>query len=222
MPTWDTLYKNLIRDNGNDLWKEPHEYLVEFFGRQEKPSQPARILDLGCGTGRHLIFLEDLGYQSFGLDISPTGLTYSREWLQKKGHPVRILMADMTSLPYSSSSFDLIISTYVIHHNILADMRKTIKEMYRLLIPGGMILVSIPSTRGFRHDRGKQIEPGTIIPDIGQDCGIPHHYSDLGEIASEFVAYVIREIKLEEVMNDDGYLSSHWFIRAEKPKEILV
>jgi SAM-dependent methyltransferase len=222
MPTWDTLYKNLIRNNGKDLWEEPHEYLVGFFGGQEKPSQHTRILDLGCGTGRHLVFLENLGYQSFGLDISSTGLTYSRQWLQEKGHPARILMADMTSLPYSSSSFNIIISTYVIHHNTLAGMRRTIKEMYRLLTPGGTILLSIPSTRGYRHDKGRQIEPGTVIPDIGQDCGIPHHYSDLGEIACEFAGYVIREIKLDEVMNDDGYLSSHWFIQAEKPKESSV
>jgi SAM-dependent methyltransferase len=219
MPNWDTLYKRLIRDNGNDLWKEPHEYLVEFFGRQEAPSHPFKILDLGCGTGRHLIFLEELGYQTFGLDISPTGLAYSREWLQKMDRPVRILMADMTSLPYTSAVFDMIISTYVIHHNTLAGMRRTIKEMQRLLIPGGTILISIPSLRGYRHDKGQQIEPGTVIPDIGQDSGIPHHYSDLKEIACEFAEFVIREIKLDEAMNDDGFLSSHWFIQAEKPKE---
>jgi SAM-dependent methyltransferase len=222
MPNWDTLYKDLIRDNGNDLWKEPHEYLVEFFGRQAKSTQPLRILDLGCGTGRHLIFLEELGYQTYGLDISPTGLAYSRGWLQKIGHPARVLLADMTSLPYTSSSFDRIISTYVIHHNTLACMRRTIKEIYRLLIPGGTTLISIPSMRGFRHDKGRQIEPGTVIPDIGQDNGIPHHYSDLKEVACEFAEFIIREIKLQEAMNDDGYLSSHWFIQAEKPKEIMT
>jgi SAM-dependent methyltransferase len=219
MPNWDTLYQNLIRDNENDVWREPHEYLVEFFGLQEAPSQPFRILDLGCGTGRHLVYLEELGYKAYGLDISPTGLAYSRNWLQKKDLPVRILMADMTSLPYSSAVFDMIISTYVIHHNTLAGMRRTIKEMHRLLKPGGTILISIPSQRGYRHDKGRQIEPGTVIPDIGQNSGIPHHYSDLKEIACEFTEFIIREIKLDEAMNDDGYLSSHWFIQAEKPRE---
>jgi SAM-dependent methyltransferase len=219
MPTWDTLYKNQIHDHGNGLWKIPHEYLVEFFGGRELPSPSSRILDLGCGTGRHLVFLEGLGYRSYGMDISPTGLIHSRNWLDTVGHPVRISMADMTSLPYSSSCFDLIISTYVIHHNTLADIRKTIQEMYRLIIPGGMILVSVPSTRGYRHDKGRPIEPGTVIPEIGQDWGIPHHYFDLEEIAHEFGMYVIRAIDLQETVNADGYLSSHWFIRAEKPLE---
>ncbi len=219
MPTWDTLYKNQILDDGNNLWKKPHEYLVEFFGRQGTLLQSSRILDLGCGTGRHLVFLEGLGYRSFGMDISSAGLAYSRDWLQRIDHPVRILNADMTCLPFCSACFDLIISTYVIHHNTLANIQKTIQEMFRLLIPGGIILISIPSTRGYRHDKGKQIEPGTVIPDIGQDCGIPHHYFDLEEIAREFAAFIIRAIDLNETTNTDGYLSSHWFIRAEKPVE---
>ena len=219
MPTWDTLYKNLIRDNQNGLWTVPHERLVEFFNNPESPAQPKRILDLGCGTGRHLVFLEDRGYETYGMDISANGLIYARDWLQKKGHPARVLIADMTSLPYPPSSFDIIISMYVIHHNPLADLRLTVREIYRLLHPGGLILLVIPSTRGFRHGRGQQIEPGTVIPDIGQDRGIPHHYFDLAEIAREFSDYVIREIRLDEEVNDDGYLSSHWFIRAEKPGE---
>jgi len=219
MPTWDVLYKNRIHYNEKDLWKEPHERLVEFFDGLKIQAQPLRILDLGCGTGRHLVFLEDQGYETFGLDISANGLNYARGWLYKKGHPVRLIMADMTSLPYSSSSFNIIISTYVIHHNTLVGFRKSIQEMNRLLFPGGILLLAIPSTRGFRHGRGQQIEPGTVIPDIGQDCGIPHHYCDLAEIAREFADYIIREVRLDEEVNNDGYLSSHWFIRAEKPGE---
>jgi len=219
MPTWDTLYKQLLHDNGDDLWKEPHEHLVDFFGGPADHTKNGRILDLGCGTGRHLVFLESLGYQTYGMDISPTGILYSRKWLQEKGHTARVLMADMTSLPYSSSSFHVIISTYVIHHNTLADIRETVQEIQRLLIPGGTILLIIPSTRGYRHDKGVQLEVGTIIPDTGQDSGIPHHYFSLDEIAREFAAYIIHEVNLNEAMNDDGYLSSHWYIRAEKPRE---
>ena len=81
MPNWDTLYKNLIRDTGKDLWKELHEHVVEFFDRQGTTAPPFRILNLGCGTGRHLIFLEELGNQAHGLEISLTGLTFSRDWL---------------------------------------------------------------------------------------------------------------------------------------------
>ena len=222
MPTWDTLYKTLLHDHGDGLWKEPHESVVDFFGGLAEPAKQWRILDLGCGTGRHLVFLETLGCQTYGMDISPTGIQYSRKWLQENGLTARVLMADMTSLPYASASFQVIISTYVIHHNTLADIRRTIQEMFRLLTPGGRILVSVPSTRGYRHDKGEPLEPGTVIPDIGQDCGIPHHYFSLEELALEFAAFIIQEVKLNEEMNDDGYLSSHWFLRAEKPTETLI
>jgi ubiquinone/menaquinone biosynthesis C-methylase UbiE len=184
-------------------------------------STPTRVLDLGCGIGRHLVFLGDQGYEAFGMDISVNGLLHSRDWLQKKGQVVRLTRADMTALPFSASSFNFIVSTYVIHHNTLAGIRSTIREIHRLLIPGGQVLLIIPSTRGERFGNGVEIEPGTIIPDIGQDCGIPHHYSDLAEIAREFADFIIREIKLDEKVNDDGYLSSHWFMRMEKPRKNL-
>ncbi len=220
MPTWNELFKELITQDEKTVWKQPHEWLVEHLTCQEKQTDYPRVLDLGCGMGRHLVFLEDQGYDTFGMDISSNGLIYSRKWLKEKGHTPRLAMADMTVLPYASSCFNIIVSMYVIHHNTLAGLRRTIQEMRRLLVPGGLILLAIPSTRGYRHGKGHLIEPGTVIPDIGQDSGIPHHYCDLAEIAREFADYIIREIKLDEAVNDDGYLSSHWFIRAEKPKEI--
>ena len=131
-------------------------------------------------------------------------------------------MADMTSLPFTSLIFDMIIRTYIIHHNILAGIRRTIKKIYRLLIPSGATLISIPSIRGYRHSKGQQIESGMVIPDIGRDSSISHYYSDLKEVVCEFVAFVIREINLQEAMNDDGYLSIHRFIQAEKSKEMMI
>jgi SAM-dependent methyltransferase len=219
MPSWDTLYKNLIHDNQNGLWKEPHERLVEFSDNPQSP-QPKSTLDLDCGTGRHLVFLEDRGQEVFGMDVSANGLIYARDWLWKNDHPAQLFIADMTLLPYSSSNFGIIINMHVSHHNPLAGLRRTIQEMYRLLLPGGLILLTIPGKRGFCHARGQQIEPGTVIPDIGQDSGISHHYFNLAEIAREFADYVFREIRLDEEVNNDGYLPSHWFIRKRNPGKV--
>jgi len=45
----------------------------------------SEILDLGCGSGRHTVHLALENFKTFGLDISPTGLGLTREWLREKG-----------------------------------------------------------------------------------------------------------------------------------------
>ncbi|MGB8253700.1 MAG: class I SAM-dependent methyltransferase [Anaerolineaceae bacterium] len=214
MPTWDELFKD--EDN---RWKEPHESLVDVIKSLKSRTRVKRVLDLGCGAGRHVVYLSGEGYEAYGMDLSFSGLQFSREWLARQGHPTRLAMADMTSLPFANTSFDMVVSMFVIHHNLLAGLRKSIHEIYRMLVPGGYTLLTLNSTRGYRHDTGRQLEPGTVIPDIGKDRGIPHHFSDLQEIAREFIRFIVREIHLEEVTSEEGYLSSHWVILAEKPKE---
>jgi SAM-dependent methyltransferase len=214
MPTWDELF-----EEENNCWKEPHEKLVEILRKVKANASFKRVLDLGCGTGRHLVFLSGEGYEAYGMDLSHNGLLHSREWLARHDYPVRLAMADMTALPFYPASFDLVVSMFVIHHNPLAGLRRSIHEIHRTLIPGGTTLLTLNSTRGTRPYRGMQLEPGTVIPDIGKDRGIPHHFSDLGEIAHEFSSFIIREVSLFEEITDEGYLSSHWIILAEKPRE---
>jgi SAM-dependent methyltransferase len=214
MPTWDELFTD--EDN---RWKEPHERLVAAFEQIMAIKEVSRVLDLGCGAGRHLVYLTGKGCDAFGMDISRNGLTYSKEWLIRQGYIARLVQADMTCLPFTSGFFDLVVSMYVIHHNPLEGVRRSIQEVYRLLIPGGCTILTLNSTRGFRYTKGQQLEPGTIIPDFGKDCGIPHHFTDLGEIAREFDQFIVRDIHLDEKITEEGYLSSHWFIMAEKPEE---
>jgi len=214
MPTWDELFKD-----ENNRWKEPHERLVDVIRSLKSKTKLKRVLDLGCGAGRHLVYLAGEGYEAYGMDLSINGLMFSREWLAKQGQPARLAIADMTCLPFANASFDMVISMFVIHHNPLAGLQKSIHEIHRMLVPGGYTLLTLNSTRGYRHNQGQQLEPGTVIPDIGKDRGIPHHYSDLKEIAREFDRFIVRDIHLDEVTSEEGYLSSHWVILAEKPKE---
>lgn len=217
MPTWDELFTD-----EENRWKEPHEELVGAFQKIKGDTRFQKVLDLGCGAGRHLVYLSGEGYDVYGMDISFNGLKYSAGWLAKEGYPTRLAMADMTRLPFVDASFGFITSIFVIHHNTLERVRNSIGEIYRMLIPGGYTLLTLSSIYGFRNGKGVQLEPGTFIPELGKDRGIPHHFSDLKEIAREFDHFIVRDVHLNEHMNEDGYLSSHWVILAEKPKEDLA
>lgn len=213
MPTWDELFKR-----EEFRWREPYPRVVEFAALL-KARGFRRVLDLGCGTGRHLVYLAKEGFEVCGVDISPTGLEYTRRWLEAEGLKAELKQSDMTEIPYPDEFFDGAISIHVIYHGTLAQMRKALAELYRTLKPGGLALVTFQSRRSYRYGRGQEIEPHTFVPDIGEDCGIPHHFSDREELEEVLQPFAILEIELVEKVREQMYRSSHWEVLVEKPAD---
>lgn len=106
-----------------------------------------RWLDAGCGTGGNLAALGDT--RSTGVDVSPLALMFCR------GRGVaRLACASVEALPCASDCFDLITSFEVLYHRGVASDRLALTEFFRVLRPGGYLLVRLPAydrLRG-RHD----------------------------------------------------------------------
>jgi SAM-dependent methyltransferase len=99
----------------------------------EKP----HILDVGCGTGANLEMLAKFG-QAEGVDVSPDALVFCRErGLQG------VRQGEAEHLPYADSSFDLVTGLDVVEH--LDDDVAGLKEMWRVLRPGGHALLFVPA-----------------------------------------------------------------------------
>jgi len=210
MPTWDELFqKEEFR------WREPHPSVVEF-AKLLKARRLQRVLDLGCGTGRHLICLAKEGFEVHGTDISQTGLAYARQWLSQEGLVAELKQSDMTVIPYPDGFFDAIISIFVIYHGTVEAMSRAIAEIHRTLKGGGLALLTFISTRSYRYGRGEEIEPGTFIPDEGVDAGVPHHYSDREELEDLLKKFTILKMELVERTDEQGRRHSHWEVIVEK------
>ncbi len=107
-----------------------------------------RVVDLGCGSGRHTVLLAQRGFDVIGIDNSPTALSLSREWLTREELSARLALADMRRpLPFRSGVCDGVISTQVIHHALLDTVRGTASEIRRILRPGGVVFVSVHHVR---------------------------------------------------------------------------
>ncbi len=213
MPTWDELFKQ-----GEFQQREPQPLVVEF-AQLLKERGARRVLDLGCGTGRHLVSLAKEGFDVYGVDISETALAYARQWLNQEGLAAELKQSDMTALAYPDGFFDAVISIFVIHHGTVESMTKAIAEIYRVLKAGGLALLTFPSTRSYRYGHGQEIEPGTFIPDIGPDAGILHHYSDREELEDLLKRFTILKIELverTEKIDNQERRHSHWEVVAEK------
>lgn len=210
MPTWDELFKR-----EEFCLREPYHGVVRF-AQLLKEKGARLVLDLGCGAGRHLVYLAKEGFEVHGADISETGLEYARHWLSEEGLAAELVRADMTQISYPDGFFDAAISTFVIYHGSLEDMHRTLGEIHRVLRPGGLAFITFKSKHSFRYGKGREIEPNTFIPDTGEDAGVPHHYSDREELEELLQNFTIREINHMERIFEGGYHSSHWEVWLER------
>jgi SAM-dependent methyltransferase len=209
MPTWDELFtKEEFR------WKNPHEQVVAFVSILRQRGA-RRVLDLGCGAGRHTVYLALQRFEVSAIDIAENGLALTREWLARENLSADLKQSDISHIPHLADFFDAVICIYVIYHKTYAGMQQAVAEIHRVLKPGGLALISLQSRRGWRYRQGREIEPNTFILTDGADAGVPHHYSDLAEIADLFEHFAIRKIELEERL-EGTKRHSHWKVLVEK------
>ena len=101
----------------------------------------SRILDLGCGAGRHSLALGERGFQVVGLDLSETLLAQARHEEQQRWFPIEFVQGDMRALPYENH-FDAVIcyfSTFGYFDD--ADNRQVLEQVNAALKPGGQLLL---------------------------------------------------------------------------------
>src|SRR6266436_6227 len=100
--------------------------------------RPPHILDVGCGTGANLELLARYG-KAEGVDVSPEALAFCRErGLQN------VRQGEAEHLPYADDSFDLVTALDVVEH--LDDDAAGLREMRRVLRPGGRALLFVPAS----------------------------------------------------------------------------
>jgi SAM-dependent methyltransferase len=108
-----------------------------------------RVLDVGCGYGRIALRLARAGYRVDGLDLSEALIEAAHAAARAERLPVRLVIGTMTRLPYSSASFDVVICLWSAFFELLEDDEqvRAVREMWRVLRPGGFGLIEGPTYR---------------------------------------------------------------------------
>ena len=131
--TWfDTEYYHILYKNRNDEEAQLFMRNLIAFLKLEKT---AKILDLACGKGRHSVYLNSLGYDVVGLDLSKNSIAYASQFENEK---LKFGVHDMREV--FSEKFDAVFNLFTSfgYFNDDADNLKTIKSVYDELITNGV------------------------------------------------------------------------------------
>ena len=130
-----------------------------------KNRNPA-ILDAGCGTGAVLVAFREAGFTNAeGFDFSEAALHYCRE----RGLD-NVRQGSITDIPFPSSKFDIAISCDVLNDAGIPDDNVAVRELYRVLKPGGRLFLNLPALKllSSEHDRATSIIRRYTRADIGK------------------------------------------------------
>lgn len=174
-----------------------------------------RVLDLGCGVGRHALALAVAGFEVQAFDGSAEGLAFTREAAGKHGLSIRTREGMMTDLPYDDASFDYVLAFNVIYHGDETVVRRTIAEISRVLTAKGLYQGTMLSKRNGKYGKGVEVAPNTftIKDPSDSDKSHPHFYCDARELLTLFADYEPLRL-IDRLHSKPG--SWHWHFLAER------
>lgn len=108
-----------------------------------------KILDLGCGSGRHCIKLAKSGFKVTGIDFSKEAIKLAKKWAKREKLKITFKIGDIhKTFQYKNNSFNGILAIDSIHYETVQSLNFTLIEAKRVLKKGGIIFVTIPTQIG--------------------------------------------------------------------------
>ena len=153
------------------------------------------VLDLGCGTGRHTVWMAAAGARVTAVDFSEGMLAKAR--VKPGSETVRFVVHNLHApLPFPDASFDLAVSGLVLEH--LRELSAVFREAYRVLRPNGRVVVSAMHPAMFLRgsqarftdpSSGQVVQPGSMKHQLSDfviaAVRAGFHLENMGEYAAD-------------------------------------
>ncbi len=170
-----------------------------------------RVLDIGCGLGRHTVYLAARGLNVIATDNAPSAIDACRSNLAEAGLDAEVVQVEMTDYPFCDAQFQAVVASHVIHHTDVATLRAILEDIDRVLAPGGYFIWATPCPKHFECGRGNEIEPGTWVASEGREAGLPHHYCTEDELRDLLAGYDILSLEEQAYAEPEG---TRWHFRV--------
>ena len=190
-----------------------------------KPKRNQKILDVGCGDGRHFPLFQKIGLKSYGTEISEQIVSKLRKNLiLNKIKFEGIDEGTCENLPYKDNFFDYLLtwnSCYYMSLNTDLNFKLHAKEMARVLKINGWIVCSIPKKSSFVFEGSKEFEIGyrKLKKDYWSTRGgeIMRFFNNIDELKNEFKPFFKNFIFAEIDMKWFG-LNYDWYVFVAQKK----
>jgi SAM-dependent methyltransferase len=158
---YEKLFENYAQKYDSEIFTQGTAGECDFIERELGFNKTIKLLDVGCGTGRHSIELSKRGYSVTGIDLSPAQLARAEEKARKEGLKIDFLRCDARNLPYNNE-FDAAImlcegafplmETDEMNYEILRNVTRSLKK------PGKFILTTLNGLFPLYHSVEKFFE----------------------------------------------------------------
>jgi ubiquinone/menaquinone biosynthesis C-methylase UbiE len=126
---WESIYSSPVKAHKNDY---PSENVISLVNKKFQNKDGMVALDLGCGWGNNMKFLNDFGMEVHGIDISQTAVNRLKPIYRN-----RVICGEISELPFSDGYFDFVLDRGSIQENSKKQILRIIDEVYRVLSPSG-------------------------------------------------------------------------------------
>ena len=220
---WDRVYS----EQNMTMWY-PHEAIIRFcagmiqkrltLDKYDVKRKVERVLDLGCGNGRHAIYFASQGIKAYGIDISKQAIDWASDWAMHEKLEVEFRVGNITELPYEDEFFDAVVTHGVLDHVPMTIARKAINEVRRVIKPNGLFYCDFRCVEDSDFGVGDEIAHNEFILTDGYEEGLVQHFFAEDEIKSlvdGLFRIIYSEIQDIRFAPDYKKKSSRWSLTTE-------
>jgi len=220
---WNVSYRN--KDN---FVFYPHEEIIRFSAKYIAKrvglehvdyiaQQNCKVLDLGCGIGRHIVFFEKLGINTYGVDLSQEAVTVAKQWLEKENidSEERLFCGSAEKLPWRDNEFSFIVSHGVLDSMPFEIARNIMKECHRIINDDGLFYCDLI---GDETKFGVDFEEEVVV-ESRHEKGTIQSYFTRNKIENLIEnLFEIKEIKkiINQNVATDTYISRYHVVLKKK------
>ena len=212
---WESYWSD--QDNW-DWWERSTPEVLDLI-RSLSPDVRPRVLDLGCGLGRHAIAFARAGFLVTAVDSSTTAVQHLAEWAARLRLPVETHVSEVLAVALPDGFFDVVLSYNVIYHGAREQFGRAIRQVRTLLKHDGIFFFTCPSRQDGKYGFGERLAPHTFRCTKSVTPGDVHYFADEDDLKELLIGFpVIAQWKSEGYWDNRGerQFFSNWHIRAEK------
>jgi SAM-dependent methyltransferase len=180
-------------------WLEPAREIRALLERWKRAGF-SRLLDVGCGLGRHALLFARAGFSVTGFDLSDIALARLIELAAIERLDILTSHGDLRKLPFRDGAFDCILAYRSIYHNDYQGLVEAVGEARRVLSPGGELFADFIAKESdyYLEGKGATLDQRVRLKEEEGGAVLPHCYLDEAELRSLLASFEIRSLRLDE------------------------